>query len=99
MANPFSDLGVSDADFEAEMNSAEVLRGKIELAEKAARYWRSVSPVDTREYIESIAVRVEGNDVSVGADTEYDNIIEYGSEDTKEFAPRAKTQARFRNSE
>jgi len=95
MPNPFSEYGVSDADFEAEMNSAEVLEAKIELAEKAAAYWRRISPEDTGEYIDSIEVRVDGNDVSVGSDDDKAHYIEYGTEDTPEFAPRAKTQARF----
>jgi len=98
MPNPFSEYGVSDADFEAEMNSAEVLEGKIELAEKAAAYWRRISPEDTGEYIDSIEVRVDGDDVSVGSNDDKAHYIEYGTggdSPTPEFAPRAKTQARF----
>jgi hypothetical protein len=95
MANPFSEYGVSDADFEAEMESDEVLKGRIELAEKAAAYWRRASPELTGEYIDSIEVHVKGNDVWVAASDDKANLIEYGTEDTPEFAPRAKTQARF----
>jgi hypothetical protein len=95
MPNPFSEYGVSDADFEAEMESEEVLKGKIELAEKAAAYWRRISPEDTGEYIDSIKVHVKGDDVWVGSDDDKANLIEYGSENNPEFAPRAKTQARF----
>lgn len=99
MANPFSDYGVSDADFEKEMNSEEVLKGKIELAEKAAVYWKRISPVDTGEYVKSIKVTVDGNDVSVGSDDDKAHFIEYGTEDTPEFAPRAQVQAKFRVAE
>src|SRR5688572_12536812 len=95
MANPFSEYGVSDSDFEREMESEEVLKGKIELAEKAAAYWRRISPEDTGAYIDSIEVQVKGNDVRVSATDEAAEYIEYGTEDTPEFAPRAKTQARF----
>lgn len=99
MPNPFRDYGVSDADFEAEMNGPEVLRGRIALAEKAAAYWRRASPELTGEYIDSIEVQVHGDDVDVSATDDKANLIEYGTEDTPEFAPRAKTQARFRLSE
>jgi hypothetical protein len=95
MANPFSEYGVSDADFEREMNSDEVLKGRIELAEQAAAYWRRISPVDTGDYVESIEVQVKGNHVRVSATDEAAPWIEYGTEDTPEFAPRAKTQMRF----
>jgi hypothetical protein len=38
MPNPFSDLGVSDAEFEAAINSPEVNDAKLALAHRAADY-------------------------------------------------------------
>ena len=99
MTNPFRDYGVSDAEFDEAMRSDEVLRGKIELAEKAAEYWRSVSPVDTGEYRDHVKVVVDGDDVQIINDDDKAAYIEYGtggSSPTPEFAPRAKVQARFR---
>lgn len=98
MPNPFSEYGVSDAEFEAELNSAKVLEAKVELAEKAAAYWRRISPVDTGEYVDSIDVHVEGENVWVGSDDDKAEYIEYGTggdSPTPEFSPRAKTQMRF----
>lgn len=99
MSNAFSDLGVDDEDFYIELNSEEVLKAKIALANKAKTYWRRIAPRDSGEYRDSIKVTVKGNDVSVGSDDPKANIIEYGSEDTPEFACRAQTQARFKLSE
>lgn len=106
MPNPFSDLGVSDADFDAEMNSDEVLNGKIKLAEKAAAYWRRIAPIGdpatdphSTEYVRSIHVTVDGFNVDVGSDDEKANLIEYGSVNNPEYACRAQVQAKFRLSE
>lgn len=106
MPNPFSDLGVSDADFDAEMESDEVLNGKVVLAEKAANYWRRIAPVGdpatdphSTEYLRSIHVNVDGFDVSVGSDDPEANLIEFGSINNPEYACRAQTQAKFRLSE
>jgi hypothetical protein len=106
MANPFSDLGVDDDDFYIELNSEEVLKARIALANKARIYWRRIAPVgdpaidpNSGTYRNSIKVTVDGNDVSVGSDDPKANIIEFGTEDTPEFACRAQTQARFKLSE
>lgn len=105
MANPFSDLGVDDNDFYIELNSEEVLKAKIRLANKARIYWRRIAPVGdpatdphSGEYRDSIKVTVKGNDVSVGSDDPKAGYIEYGTggdSPTPEFACRARTQAKF----
>jgi len=77
------------------LKSQEVIDAKVELAEEAANYWRSVSPRDTDDYHDSIKVERNDSDVSVGAYDPAANIIEYGNEKTPEFAPRAKTEAHF----
>lgn len=87
---------------DAEIQQQE-LAGRIELAEKAAAYWRTVSPVGdpatdptSGEYLASIEVRVQGDHVTVGSTDDKANLIEYGSINNEEFAPRAKVQAHFR---
>ncbi|MGV7585232.1 hypothetical protein PJN38_24220 [Mycobacterium kansasii] len=59
--------------------------------------WVKNSPKDSGSYIDSIKVtqRARGGRGQVGATDPIANIIEYGSEDTPAFAPRAKTEARF----
>lgn len=59
--------------------------------------WRDNSPVDTGEYRDSIKVTkpAEGGRGQVGTDDPKARYIEYGTNDTPEFAPRAKTQAHF----
>ncbi|AXN50938.1 hypothetical protein MMRN_38430 [Mycobacterium marinum] len=59
--------------------------------------WVKNSPKDTGDYIDSIKVtkRAHRGRGQVGATDEAANIIEYGSEDTPAFAPRAKTEAHF----
>jgi hypothetical protein len=42
MANPFSDLGVSDAEFDAAMSDPEINAEKIAHAEKCCSYWKSM---------------------------------------------------------
>lgn len=104
MPNPFEEDGISDEDIQREMDeSEEVFQGRIELAEKAAVYWRRISPVgDPVEdphpgrYVESIKVTVEGRKVEVGSDDPIANLIEYGSIHNPEYAPRAQVQAKFR---
>lgn len=99
MRNPFSDLGVSDAEFEAAMSSDEVLKAKIELAETAAEYWRSISPVRTGAYRDSIQVDVDRDVVRVIAADDAASYIEFGTEDTPEWACRAQTSAKFADRE
>lgn len=60
-------------------------------------FWKGVAPVDTGNYRDTIQVirPAKKGKGTVGAKTGYANIVEYGSEDTPEFAPRAKTRAHF----
>lgn len=106
MANPFSDLGVDDDDFYIELNSEEVMKARIRLANKARIYWRRIAPVgdpavdpNSGKYRDSIKVTVEGDDVSVGSDDPKAMYIEYGTGDpgpTPAFGCRAQTQAKFK---
>lgn len=79
----------------AALKDAAVLEAKLDLAERAADYWKSIAPEDTGEYQESIHVVHEGDTVAVVCDSPIAHIIEYGSIDTPEFACRARTEAHF----
>lgn len=61
--------------------------------------WVGFSPEDTGEYRESVMVKRPANAGrgAVGSSNGYAHLIEYGSNDTPEFAPRAKTAASFNN--
>lgn len=102
MANPFSEYGVSDADFEAEMNGDEVFEGKIALAHRAVTYAKRISPVDTGWYRDHWKVELEGRQVYVLNDDEKANMLEYGTggeSPTPEFAVGAQTEAKFKVAE
>ncbi|MDV6979655.1 hypothetical protein [Mycobacterium intracellulare] len=77
-------------------NSEDLLEGKLELAREVVEYARSISPEDTGEYKAGIKVRRYGRaGVGVVWTDPKSNIIEYGTEDTPEFAVRARTEAHF----
>jgi hypothetical protein len=59
--------------------------------------WKSYAPVDTGEYKDSIQVTqpAEGGRGEVSATDDIANLIEYGTVDTPEFAPAAKTVEHF----
>jgi hypothetical protein len=56
--------------------------------------WQANSPDDTGEYVE-VKYDAQGGRGAVGTSIGYAHIVEYGSVDTPEFAPRAKTAAHF----
>jgi hypothetical protein len=95
MANPWSDLGVTDAEFRAAIDSPELNQAKLELAEKVKDYWKSIAPEDTGAYRDSIHIEIGADAVRVVADDEAASYIEFGTSDTPEFATRAKTAAKF----
>ncbi len=86
---------IDQADIDEALRSDDVIAGALELAQRVADYWRSISPVDTGAYQDSIEVQRAGDNVYVVATDPQAHIIEYGSEDTPEFAPRARTEAYF----
>ncbi len=63
------------------------------MSDRIIEAWRANSPEDTRAYKDSIQViaSAEAGRGMVAALDEAANIIEYGSEDTPEFAPLART--------
>lgn len=73
----------------------DVVKAKMGFADKVVDYAKSISPVDSGKYRDGIRKRRRGNGVSIEFTDPISNIIEYGSEDTPEFAIRAKTEAHF----
>jgi hypothetical protein len=83
----------------------EVIAAKIELAELATEYWKSIVPVDDSRYPprppgtdrEDISVFHRGHTVAVVNDDPIAHIIEYGSVQVPESACRARTEEYFNN--
>lgn len=92
---------VGQDEIERALKGDDVQGALIEFASQAADYWKSVSPVGGEtdphagEYRDSITVTVDGDNVSVGTDVEWAHLVEYGSVNNPEYAPRAKTEAHF----
>lgn len=95
MANPLEKFGISEADLLATAEVDAQLDAFMD--DEVVPEWQRNSPVDSGEYRDSVQVtkRAQGGKGQVGALDEAANVLEYGSEDTPEFAPRAKTEAHF----
>ena len=74
-----------------------VIDAKRQVAEQAAGYMKGIVPphIDSGAYNASIGVDVKGTHVRVTASDYKAHWLEYGTEDTPEFAPRQKTQDHF----
>jgi hypothetical protein len=92
MANPFRDMGISDADLEREINeSAEARRARKARAEEMVVYARSIAPKHHGDY--AAGIRVVGDDpmkATVGAMNWKSHMIEDGTK-----ADPADTHSRF----
>lgn len=68
------------------------------MASEVVPVWQGNSPEDSGNYKDSIEVTqpASGGKGEVSATVDYAHIIEFGSEDTPEFAPRARTIERLR---
>lgn len=88
---------IPKAELDAYLKTApDVLAGKIEQAKKVVAYAQSISPVDSGKYKKGIKVRRYGRTgVGVVWTDPISNIIEFGSNDTPEFAIKAKTEEHF----
>lgn len=90
-------IGQDEIDEHLE-SSPDVLAGKLELAEEVVDYARSISPEDEGDYKDGIKVRRHGRSgVGVHWTDPKSGLIEYGTEDTPEFAVRRRTIEHFRN--
>lgn len=95
MASLYDLLGRDVVDDYLE-NSDDILAGKLELANKAAAYAKSIAPVDSGEYASGIKVRRYGSHgVGVVWTAEHSNLVEYGSEHNEEHAVRRRTIEHF----
>lgn len=94
-------LGVTEDDLYSEL-SDELDLALDAKAQEVREYWVSISPQDTSEYVDSINIEhiedADGHSARrIVATADYSHILEYGSEDTAEYAPRAKTATHFGN--
>lgn len=79
-----------------ELSGPQIREARIEFARnEVVPYAKSLAPVDTGTFVDSIGVDVKRNDVKVGSDDEIANLLEYGSEHNEEFAVFARTAAHF----
>lgn len=81
--------------YRAISSDEQVIAAKLALANQAAEYAKSIAPVETGTYRDSIHVRQGGTTVWVGFEDPKSHLVEYGSVDTPEFAVRAKTEEKF----
>ena len=67
------------------------------MANEVVPVWKANAPVDTGNYRDSIKVtkRASSGKGEVGATDSEANLVEYGSKNNPEYAPRAKTEAHF----
>ncbi len=90
------------AEVSAQIN-AEITAGEYDaqlqgfMENEVIPVWRQNSPEDSGDYQKSVEVKypAKGGRGAVGTSIGYAHIIEYGSVDTPEFAPRARTAAHF----
>lgn len=92
---------------EALRSDPDVVAQKLELAGKAAEYWKSIYPVehDDRQTPprppgtgrDSIHVEKHGDNVSVVCSDPIAHILEYGTAQVPEYACRVRTEDHFNN--
>lgn len=89
----FIDQDVIDEYLEGD---PDILQGKLELANEAVDYAKSIAPVDDGDYRDGIKARRYGKSgVGIVFTAEHSNLVEYGSEHNPEFAVRARTIEHF----
>ncbi len=77
-------------------DAPEAIEAKVELGTQVVEYARSIAPEDQGDYKDGIVVIRRGKSgVGVDFTDEISNLVEYGTEDTPEFAVRARTIAYF----
>lgn len=88
---------IDQADIDAHLDGdPDILAGKLELAEDAVAYARSISPIDDGEYIDGIKVRRYGKTgVGIEFTAPHSNLVEWGSIHNAEHAVRARTIEHF----
>ncbi len=97
MAKP-SDF-ISQAEIDAHLaNDEDILAGKMALAQEVVDYAQSIAPVDSGDYRDGIRVRRYGKSgVGIEFSDDASSFVEYGTEDTPEFAVMRKSIEHFQN--
>lgn len=89
----FIDQDVIDEYLE---NDPDILAGKLELANEAVEFAKSISPEDQGTYIDGIKVRRYGKTgVGIEFTAEHSNLVEFGSVNNEEHAVMARTIEHF----
>lgn len=92
---------ISEDEFrKAIRHDADVQAGLDELANEVKAYWQGIAPVDTGEYAANTRIRKmrakDGTPMRRVSNLDpAAHIIEYGSNDTKKFAVRARVGTHF----
>ncbi len=97
MAKP-SDF-ISQAEIDAHLaNDEDILAGKMALAQEVVDYAQSIAPVDSGDYRDGIRVRRYGKSgVGIEFSDDASSFVEYGTEDTPEFAVMRRSIEHFQN--
>ena len=78
--------------------SEDILAGKMALAQEVVAYAQSIAPVDSGDYKAGIRVRRYGKSgVGIEFSDDASSFVEYGTEDTPEFAVMRKSIEHFQN--
>ena len=78
--------------------SEDILAGKMALAQEVVDYAQSIAPVDSGDYKAGIRVRRYGKSgVGIEFSDDASAFVEYGTEDTPEFAVMRKSIEHFQN--
>ena len=78
--------------------SEDILAGKMALAQEVVDYAQSIAPVDSGDYKAGIRVRRYGKSgVGIEFSDDASSFVEYGTEDTPEFAVMRKSIEHFQS--
>ena len=78
--------------------SEDILAGKMALAQEVVDYAQSIAPVDSGDYKAGIRVRRYGKSgVGIEFSDDASSFVEYGTEDTPEFAIMRKSIEHFQS--
>ncbi len=78
--------------------SEDILAGKMALAQEVVDYAQSIAPVDSGDYRDGIRVRRYGKSgVGIEFSDDASSFVEYGTEDTPEFAVMRRSIEHFQN--
>lgn len=90
---------ISQAEIDAHLaNDEDILAGKMALAQEVVDYAQSIAPVDSGDYRDGIRVRRYGKSgVGIEFSDDASSFVEYGTEDTPEFAVMRRSIEHFQN--